>query len=42
MSAASWADLGDAEGGFCLRSNSNQGTFEGWTVGYWFIARETE
>lgn len=44
------AGLAAVEGGFCLRSASIQGTFEGWTFGpepteaggFWFIARETE
>lgn len=44
------AALATVEGGFCQRSTSIQGTFEGWTFGpeptasggYWFIARETE
>ena len=44
------AGLAAVEGGFCLRSASIQGTFEGWTFGpepteaggYWFIARAAE
>lgn len=44
------AGLAAVEGGFCQRSTSIQGTFEGWTFGpeptasggVWFIARQVE